>query len=173
MRVQLEPYEYELVNVVGLRRHAANLAKRDAAHYDPARMEDNLTASVAAAAAELAVAKVTMRYWPAAAWDSSQHHQYAEEPDVYPNLEVRRIRKPGNPLAVRARDVDRRRVMVSAWPDPEQRFQSVTMVGWLPADKAWALGRPSPYDPSGTRLVEQEYLYPVTSLVAPLPGGDA
>lgn len=59
MIITLDPWEYEWASHVGIRRFTANWGKKDAAHYDPARMEDNRTAQVAAAVAEIAVAKAT------------------------------------------------------------------------------------------------------------------
>lgn len=163
--VTLEPFELEHVTMVGLRRHHANLARADAAHYDRRRMQDNITASVAGAACECGVAKVLNVYWSGSAWDSGMHEQYRHEPDVMPNIEIRRVRSAGNPLAVRRRDVASGRTMVSAYADETTHFATITVNGWLPAQIAWELGSPAPYDPENTHLVEQSMLYPMERLV--------
>lgn len=168
--VALAEYEVEWAYAVGLRRHSANLARQDAAHYDPARMEDNIVASVAAAICELGVAKYLQRYWPASAWDSSRHKMYLEEPDVYPNIEVRRVRSGTNPLVVRRRDATRNRVMVSAYTDSRGGFQSVDINGWLPADVAWEIGAPASFDRENSRTVPLRDLRPARELVADIPG---
>lgn len=166
IRVDLEPFEVEWAYTVGLRRDAANLAKVDAQHYDKNRMQDNIVASVAAAACELAVAKATNRYWSGSVWDSSLHHKYRMDPDVQPNIEVRRTRVLGNPLVVRRRDVQAGHVIVSAYAHEDESFRAVTVVGWLPAAHAWEVGSPAPYDPEGTRTVSTEFLHPLINLVA-------
>lgn len=163
--VALEPFELEHAVSVGHRRHIANVAKQDAYHYDKARMQDNVTANVAASACEMAVAKALNKYWSGSVWDSSQHDRYRREPDIPPDLEVRRVREPGNPLAVRRRDVEAGRVMVSAYADEETNFAIVTINGWLDAETAWEVGRPSSYDKENTRLVDQKLLYPIEGLI--------
>jgi len=166
MRITLEPYEMEWAYTVGMRRHSANASKGDAPHYDPARMEDNLRASIAAACGEIATAKALGRYWPGSAWDSSQHYRHAAEPDVYPNVEVRRVREPGNPLVVRRRDVENGRNVVVCYPDPSAGYCSIDVIGWLPSGFAWTVGRPAVYDVNNTRLVDQHYLYDLAHLAA-------
>ena len=160
-RITLQPWEREWAGHVGLKRHEANLWKRDAKHYDPARMQDNLTASVASACAELAVAKRLNKYWDGSYWTAEQHDLYREAPDVGRNTEVRRIRQHGNPLAVRKRDVERERVMVLAYPLPDE-FVEVDVIGWALAVEVWELGQPASYDVDGTtRLVQQANLNPL------------
>ena len=159
--IHLTAWEREWAGHVGAKRHEANLWKRDAKHYDPARMQDNLTASVASACAELAVAKLLNKYWDGSYWTAEQHDLYREAPDVGRNTEVRRIREPGNPLAVRARDVERERIMVLAYPVPDA-FTTVTVIGWGYAASLWECGVPAAYDPDGTtRLVPQGMLDPL------------
>lgn len=168
--VALAEYEMEWAYTVGLRRHSANLGKGNAAHYDPARMEDNITASIAAAICELGVAKYLQRYWPASAWDSGRHNKYHDEPDVYPNIEVRRVRSASNPLVVRRRDTTRNRVMVSAYTNARDSFQVVDINGWLTAEEAWEIGEPAPYDKENSRTVALKHLRPAHELVADIPG---
>jgi len=161
VNVSLESWEYEWAAHVGVQRLTANRHKRDAAHYDPARMQDNLRANVAACCCEIAVAKVTNRYWSGSAWKAGQHDTFKRAvADVGHNIEVKRVREHGKPVAVRQRDVIGHMVLFGAHAhDPE--FLSVTVYGWLPADVAWQLGKPSAYDASGTRLVEISRLKPV------------
>ena len=159
--IRLEAWEREWAGHVGGKRHEANLWKRDAKHYDPARMQDNLTASVASACAELAVAKRLNKYWDGSYWTAQEHDRYRDRPDVSENTEVRRIREAGNPLAVRARDVERGRVMVLAYPVPDE-FVTVEVIGYGMAAELWELGVPAAYDPDGTtRLVPQAMLNPL------------
>ena len=159
--IRLEEWEREWAGHVGLKRHEANIRKRDARHYDPARMQDNLTASIASAVAELAVAKRLNRYWDGSFWKSEQHSQYSDRADVGDNTEVRRVRSRWNPLPVRARDVQRNRIMVLAFPLPDE-FVQVEVIGWGWAVDLWPQGSPAPYDPDGnTRLVVQECLNPL------------
>lgn len=153
MKVELEPFELEHAVAVGHRRHAANLAKPDAAHYDKSRMEDNLTASIAGAACEMAVAKAFNLYWPGSAWDSSQHEHYRHDPDIPPNIEVKRTRKPDGPLVVRRRDVEANRIVVSAYADYDSNFSTIHINGWMHAPQAWEIGSPAEYDQVNTRLV--------------------
>lgn len=159
--VELRPWEREWAGHVGLKRHEANLSKRDAAYYDPARMQDNLTASVASACAEIAVAKRLNKYWDGSFWTAAEHDLYREGPDLGENTEVRRVRARGNPLPVRARDVERERIMVLAFPVPDE-FVVVEVIGWGFAVDLWDQGRPADYDREGTtRLVPQKVLFPL------------
>lgn len=156
MRIELEPWEFEHATIVGHRRHAANLAKSDAAHYDTSRMEDNLTASVAGAVAELAAARAFNLYWSGSHWDSSMHGKYRGEPDLV-NMEVKRTRTPNNPLVVRWRDVHPSMVNVSVYVD-SGRLNVATINGWLPSEEAWKIGIPAKYDRETTRLVSLDKL---------------
>lgn len=165
MKIDLEPWELEIAFQIGMRRDHANAAKADAAHYDPRRMEDNLRASVASAVCELAVAKATCCYWTMSVWDSSVHYKYRELPDILPNIEVRRIRDSDNPLVVRRRETGKNRIIVTAYPLPVW-FKTVDIKGWLPADTAWELGDPAPYDKDNTRLVDQSALNWIEELTA-------
>ena len=142
-------------------RHQANAGKRDAAYYRPELMEDNLRASIASACAEMAVAKRLNKYWDGSFWTAEQHSHYADRPDVGSNTEVRRTRKHGGPLVVRRRDVERERVMVLAYPIPDD-WMVVDVIGWAMAVDVWDQGRPASYDEAGTtRLVGQECLNPL------------
>jgi len=155
--VRLDPWEREWAEHVGRKRDEANEGKRDAAHYDPARMEPNLTASIAACVAELAVAKACNLYWDGSYWTAGQHRQFAGRADVGANVEVRRTRKANGPLVIRRRDVERNRVMALAYPVPPE-FVEVHVVGTIGAGRGWELGVPADYSPSDTRLVAQSHL---------------
>ena len=156
MIVDLFPWEYERVNQVGIGRFTANWSKQDAKHYDPARMEDNRTAQVAAAACECAVARHTNRYWHGHVWHASDHHLYREMPDVGRNIEVRRVRT-GTVVAVRQSDLGKGRVLWAARAIPAE-FRKVELYGWMFADEAWDIGTPSAYAPETTRVVPLERL---------------
>ena len=157
--VRLEVWERAWAEHVGTMRHEANEGKRDAAYYRPELMEDNLRASIAACCAEIAVAKRLNRYWDGSFWTAEQHSQYSDRPDVGSNTEVRRTRRRGGPLVVRKRDVEAERLMVLAYPVPDD-FAVVDVIGWAYAVEVWDKGEPAHYDPSGgTRLVRRELLY--------------
>lgn len=156
--VTLDPWERAWAHHVARERNAANNGVADAAHYDVQRMQDNLVASKASCCGEMAVAKFLNRYWSGAYWPRSEHHLHKTEPDIFPDIEVRRVRNPDNPLAIRQRDFDRQRTMVLVYaggPD----FCEVTMLGWCLATEAFEVGEPAPWDASRTtRLVEQMIL---------------
>lgn len=158
VEITLEEWEFEWATHVGTQRHEIRKGSRDAPHYDPNRMEDNLRASVAACCAEIAVAKHHSAYWGGHYWPVNQHKLYKGLADVEPFYEVRRIREPGNPLPIRKRDVDAERINVLAWPDPNTFFQVVYVIGEISAEDGWECGRPAFYDPTGTRLVDQAFL---------------
>jgi hypothetical protein len=155
--VRLDPWEREWAEHVARKRNDANVGKADASHYDQARMQDNLTASIAACVAELAVAKACNLYWDGSYWPAHRHPEFADRPDVGANVEVRRTRKAWGPLVIRKRDVERNRVMALAFPVPPS-FVDVRVVGTIGAARGWELGVPADYSPSDTRLVAQSHL---------------
>jgi hypothetical protein len=160
MNVRLETWEREWAEHVARKRNEANVGKQDAAHYDPARMEDNLVAAVASCVAELAVAKACNLYWDGSYWEAGRHREFSDRADVGRNVEVRRTRKAAGRLVIRARDVKRGRVMALAYPVPPE-FVEVVVVGTIAAERGWELGVPADYSPADTRLVEQKHLSPV------------
>lgn len=150
--IPLETWEYEHGCNVGIRRYTANWQKSDAPHYKAQYMEDNRTASVAAALCELAVAKYTNRYWHAHVWHSTEHKKYSDLPDVGANIEVRRIRtKPK--VAVRRHQLGKNLVVWAA-KAIEPEFREIELYGWLPYDEAWGIGESPSYDPENTRVVQ-------------------
>ena len=157
--VSLETWEYEHASLVGARRYTANWGKQDASWYDAERMEDDRTAQVAAAVCELAVAKVTNRYWHAHIWHATEHHKFRDMPDVGRNIEVRRVRTSKS-AAVRKHQVGMGLVLFVAYAIPPE-FREVDVLGWIDMDEAWKKGDPSSYDSEGTRLVSPTHLTPV------------
>ena len=157
--IELEPWEYEWASHVGARRFIENWGKRDAAHYDKKRLEDDRTAQVAACVGELAVAKATNQYWSGHVWHKSDHETYKHLPDVGTNIEVRRIRTSPS-RAVRKRQLGKGLQLFIVRPVPPE-FRAVELLGWIDHDEAWELGEPSNYDPEGTRLIGEEHLSPV------------
>jgi hypothetical protein len=159
--VRLEPWEREWSEHVGTRRHQARLTTRNAEHYDDSRMEDDLRADIAGACAELAVAKRLNRYWNGSYWTAQQHSKYLNGADVGANTEVRRIRERHHKLQVRTTDVERNRIMVLAYPVPND-FTVVEVVGYGWANQLWEVGDIASFDKTGTvRLVRQDSLYPL------------
>lgn len=155
--VRLEPYEYEWASHVGTRRYIENWHKKDAAYYKKELMEDDRTAQVAACVCEIAVAKITNRYWSGHVWTAQQHDSYKDKiKDVGRNIEVRRVRT-GDSAAVRARDVGKGLVLfVAKAVMPELR--EVEVWGYIDYDQAWELGEPANYSPKDTRLIHRSHL---------------
>lgn len=155
--VELEPFEYEWASHVGARRFIENWSKRDASYYKKELMEDDRTASVAAAVCEIAVAKITNRYWSGHVWTARQHDSYKNKiSDVGSNIEVRRVRT-GDSAAVRKRDLNKGMVLfVAKAIMPELR--QVEVWGYIDYDKAWEIGEPAHYSPEDTRLIHRSHL---------------
>lgn len=155
--VVLEPFEYEWASHVGNRRYIENWGKKDAPYYKKDLMEDDRTAQVAAAVCEIAVARLTNRYWSGHVWHASEHAAYKNKtPDVGKNIEVRRVRT-GDTAAVRKRQVGKGLVLFVAKPVmPELR--EVEVWGYIEYDKAWEIGQPAPYSPEDTRLIHRGQL---------------
>jgi hypothetical protein len=156
----LTPWEREWAEYVAVKRHEANLRRGDAAHYDPQRMQDNLTASIASCVGELAAAKHLNKYWSGSFWPVKEHEDWKHLADVGENTEVKRIRSRGNPLPVRMRDVIAGRVNVLVYPHPPA-FVVVDVIGYGLARDLWEKGDPAMYDEDGTRLVQQRFLTPL------------
>jgi len=156
--VTLEPWEYAWAEHVGIQRDEINRTKQNAAYYDTARMEDNRHANIMSCCGELAVAKFLNRYWGGDYWPLDRHKEFKDLPDIAPDIEVRRIRKPGNPLAVRQRDSERGRAMFLTYPHPDNPT-TVDIIGWVDAKKAYRYGKQPNWDQTGTaRVYPQEKL---------------
>lgn len=155
--VELEPFEYEWASHVGTRRYIENWHKKDAPYYKKELMEDDRTAHVAAAVCELAVAKLTNRYWSGHVWTAGEHNKYKKVTrDVGKNIEVRRVRT-GESAAVRKRDLGQGLVLfVAKAVMPELR--KIEVWGYIGYDTAWDLGEPSSYSPEDTRLIHRRHL---------------
>jgi len=130
MTITLKPWEYQHAAAVGIARFTANWGRPNAAHYDPAKMEPDRSAQVAAAACELAVARATNRYWHAGVWHASEHHLYKHLPDVGSNIEVRRCRT-SEAVAVRRSDAGK---IVFAARTIDEEYRRIEVVGWIAAD---------------------------------------
>jgi hypothetical protein len=156
--VELDPWEYEWASHVGARRFVENWGKRDAAHYDKKRMEDDRTAQVAACVGELAVAKITNQYWSGHVWHKSDHKDYKHLPDVGHNIEVRRVRTSTN-AAVRRRQLGKGLILFVVRPVAPE-FRAVEVLGCIDHDEAWDKGDPASYDPEGTRVISEDFLTP-------------
>ena len=159
MIVNLEAWEYEWASHVGARRYTANWGKQNAPWYDGNRMEDDRTAQVAAAVCELAVAKVTNRYWSGHVWPPVEHKARRDTPDVGHNIEVRRVRTSKR-AAVRKHQVGKGLVLIVAYAVPPE-LREVEILGSIGMDRAWELGEPSSYDSEGTRLISPSHLTPL------------
>ena len=139
--ITLSDDELDQAKRVGDGRNAANTGSSDKPYYHRELMQDDETASFAAATAEAAVAKATGRQWHAKVWPPGEHWKHRDEPDVGRNIEVRRIREPNNGLVVREKDLNKGKVIFVAYPLPETGFRQVDVIGWLRAEDAWDLGK--------------------------------
>ena len=139
--ITLSDDELDQAKRVGDGRNAANTGSLDKPYYHRELMQDDETASFAAATAEAAVAKATGRQWHAKVWPAGEHWKHRDEPDVGRNIEVRRIREPNNGLVVREKDLNKGKVIFVAYPLPETGFRQVDVIGWLRAEDAWDLGK--------------------------------
>ena len=161
VRIDLEPWEYEHANAVGIRRYAENWKAPDAKHYNnPFALQDNRTALVAASVCELAVAKVINQYWGGHVWPHAKHKEYKDLPDVGTNIEVRRIRTSPD-AAVRKKQLGKGLILFVAQPQPPE-LRSVDILGWIDHDEAWEQGKPSSYAPETTRNIASTLLKSVT-----------
>lgn len=149
--ITLENWEYDWASHVGIHRMLARVDSPNAKHYaDDDRRQIELLATIASACCEMAVAKCYNLYWSGHYWDSRDHANYKHLPDVGGGTEVRRVRKPGAPFAVRMPEVRARKTMVAAYAhDPD--YRKITVYGSIKADVAWELSEPSDFDPEGTR----------------------
>jgi hypothetical protein len=151
--VKIEKWEYERANAVGIARCTARWGSKDAPHYaDKARQEDNRTAEVAAALCELAVAKLTNRYWHGHVWHHTEHQKYRDLPDVGYNIEVRRLRTRDT-VAIRRHQNDKSNLIVFAARVIGAEMDSVEVYGYINQQSGWDIGSPSDYDPENTHLV--------------------
>lgn len=158
MIIVLESWEYEWANSVGIRRYTANWKKKDAAHYDKSRMEDDRTAQVAAAACELAVAKLTNKYWSGTVWPGDQHDAQKHRADVGTNFEVRRVRTR-DAVALRKHQLNKG-MFIWACKTIEPELREIEVIGYEMYDKAWSLAKPSDFDPDATRYFPLANLIP-------------
>lgn len=158
MIVDLDPWEYEHANHVGIRRFTERWGTVNAPWYQDTRMEDDRTAQVAAAICELAVAKHTNQYWSGHVWKAEKHNAYRDLPDVGLDIEVRRVRTRKG-AAVRERQVGRGLVLWAAQP-VEPEFRQVDLWGWIDYDKAWALADASGFDMSVRYIDRGELIQP-------------
>ena len=161
IKIDLEPWEYEWASHVGARRYIENWDRNDAVHYDRSRMQDDRTAQVAACVAELAVAKLTNKYWSGHVWKADKHDQYKHIADVGEKIEVRRVRTSTNAAVRRKQNGLGLVLFVVRVVEPELR--SAEVLGWISQDSGWQQGEPSSYEPENTRLIAEEHLHSPSS----------
>ena len=138
--IELTDEELSRAKQVGDGRNLANANSKDKPYYDRALMEDDATASFAAAAAECAVAKAFGVKWHAKVWAASEHWMHVNEPDCGQHIEVKRVRQANNGLVIRDKDVSLGRYVVLAYPTPESGFKMVDVIGWITAEEGWKIG---------------------------------
>lgn len=153
--------ELARAKAVGDGRNVANRGVADKPYYDRTKMQDDETASFAAAAGECAVAKAFGVTWHGKVWPAAEHWAHAEEPDCGERIEVKRIVNPEHRLVIRDKDVALNRYVVLAYPLPQEGFRVVDVIGWIAATEGWAIGANGG---KGFKLVAQKYLHTVPIL---------
>ena len=164
MIIDLNEWEWVHALNVGNMRFTANWGKKDAAHYDKKRMEDDRTAQQRACVCELAVAKGTNRYWSGSVWPKTKHDWFKRRiADVGYNIEVRCVRTQ-TAAAVREYQLGQGLHLFVARTTTSELTQA-EILGHLDYDQAWELGETPHYiDPttesegSRTRVVSVEHL---------------
>lgn len=160
MIVTFEPWEYIHAVNIGVQRFVANWNVPNKPSYTTGNNQSELLASPAAALAEAAVAKALNRPWTGHVWDHRDHNKYKHLPDVYPNIEVRRLRDRNNPVSVWKKDTGRGQILVVTYPVPPE-FREVEILGWLPIDIAWENGE----EKYGRRVFPTNRLRKIESLI--------
>jgi hypothetical protein len=161
--IKLNDSDLVICRLVADKRNEMNQGRGDAPAYalNSERMEDNSVAMYASTRCELAVAKVTNRFWHASWWPAEHHHIHKHEPDVGHNIEVKRIRSPHNPLLVKEDYVSLDRVIFLAYAHTDVEHH-VDVIGYIKADLAWQIGQPVAWDESKLlRAVTHDMLTPV------------
>jgi hypothetical protein len=156
--IELTDEELTRAKEVGDGRNAANANSKDKPYYDRSKMQDDETASFAAAAAECAVSKAFNEPWHGKVWPASEHRLHENEPDAGEDIEVKRIRESGSGLVIREKDVALQRRVVLAYPIPESEFKVVDVIGWINAAEGWEIGWDSG---EGYKRVAQHLLYAI------------
>jgi hypothetical protein len=145
MKVFLEPYETEAAIQVGTKRYLMRLDSGDRAYYDRSRMEHDLHANIAACVAEIAVAKHLNQYWGNHWWVASGHKLYESMADVGYDVEVRRIREPRNPVAIRDKDVFNDRTIYAVYVKTPE-YTEADIIGSISAKRGWEMGSRPEWD---------------------------
>lgn len=113
---RLEPFEVWLAQCVAWRRTTEN--KSNPHNYSGvAHLEPQDVAELAGACCEMAVASRINRYWGGLAWAHGEHSIY--EPrvaDVSDCVEVKRIRRPDNPIVFSSHDIDKNSWLFLCYP---------------------------------------------------------
>lgn len=148
--VHLERWEYDHASHVGIQRMLQREGSADRGYYDNSRKQNELNASIASAVCECAVAKLFNRYWHAGYWHVSEHQRHANTADVGKTIEVRRVRRQTNPVAINQTDAEKFIVAVFAH---EPDYRSAEILGCISGQDGWQVSEAADYDPSGKRRV--------------------
>lgn len=160
IEVILEPWEMEFSKYVAQRRDAVNRMRPNSREYQDDMLQDNAIAETAACRCELAVAKYLNRYWAGGWWDTEDHHLHADEADIFPDIEVKRIRNINNRMPVKRKYVELGQTIVLTYIADNSNV--VNILGKKRAADAWALGIQPDWDSTGNlRLMDKEHLEPL------------
>lgn len=160
IHVRLEPWEMEFSKYVAQRRDAINRMRPNSREYNDEMLQDNAIAETAACRCELAVAKYLNRYWAGGWWNVEDHHFHADEADIHPDIEVKRIRSRNNRMPVKRKYVDLGQTIVLAYIEDDSDV--VEILGKKSAAEAWELGVQPDWDTTGNlRLMGKEHLEPL------------
>ena len=134
MEISFDRWEYELAFQTGIRRFTENWGSADKPYYgNRARMEPDMIAGPAAVLCELAVAKYLGVYCCAGAWNARDHWKYKNDPDIRPNIQVRRVRT-NRGVAVRKTDKGMR---IWAVRLIDEEFRKARLLGYIDAEDAF------------------------------------
>ena len=141
MIVQLTPWQLRWAQDAGEKRTSLNAGakvkdKPDYMNHDV--LQDDLTANIAACACELAVSLHLNQSWNGAYWLPSEHKSASLAPDVGKNVEVRRVRKIGNPMPVK--ESEQQCDIFQAYMGADTPG-TVEITGWAPGWYAWSMGK--------------------------------
>ena len=186
MIISLTKREMEFISKVGFLRTEENKNKRDIADYRKEAMKmTSLQANRLGVMGEAGLVKALgydLTKTPLDIWPSfyiTQHKSLYAGADVKhegKNLEVRRVNKRDNPLAIRPKDIQEETSNVKVFIDytfdevagkVHLNSKAVEIVGWIDSAEGWDKGtKPWWATPDSARVVDDEDLNPIDLLLS-------
>lgn len=167
--VPLEKEEVEQVRAWAVQRTEENKGHSDIPEYDHRRFYlTPLQNNILGLAAEVAVCKfLGLDYMDQDVYlGFVPRERYAElkQPDIAGRYEVRSVRKPDNPLAIRTKDVKAKAIVVHTYVPHSLKTgweKKVHINGWVSAEAGWTFGTEPSWGKGDSRVI------PVRSLLDP------